>query len=405
MARPRTGSAFMRKGKVYVQVTLRAEVQSEKGKRFWTGECPPRKDKVPVDLVHAKAVARDLQRLHDAGKWDPFAVPEEEASPSGTSTQTLAAFARAWIKTQHYESATKDARSLENYLARAPLGGMAVGEVRPKNIVAFLDWLRKQSSPRGGTLATRTIRNVYDVTRRALDAAVVQELLPANPCAPVHGKLPAVEDKDPNARDRWFFTRTEVWQLLNDARLLEDRRVMYAVEFLTGCRPGELAVLRWRDWDRSQRPLTRLTITRAVKSVTRKEGRTKTGARKMVPVHPHLEKVLTEWFTSGWQRFMGKAPESDDLLVPNKDGNPRNTNRANRDFKRDLKRLKLPERHHYCTRHTFISQAQDDGADGAVLQWATHAPPKTAFNGYTRAQWSRLCAEVEKLKVGPEGSS
>lgn len=402
MPRPRTGSAFLHKGRILLQITLRPEVQAERGRRFWSGQCPARKDGVAVDLVHARAVARDLQRLHDEGKWDPFAPEETPATPA---EQTLAVFASAWIKTQRYESAPKDARALDNYLARSALGAMTVGDIRPKHIVAFLDWLAKQPSPRGGVLATRTIRNVYDVTRRALDAAVVQELLPANPCAPVHNKLPAVEDKDPAARDGWFFNRAEVWTLLTDSRLLAERRVVYAIEFLTGCRPGELAVLRWRDWDRSQRPLTRLTITRAVKSVSRTEGRTKTGARKMVPVHPHLETVLTEWFTSGWQRFMERAPTPDDLIVPNKDGNTRNTNRANRDFKRDLVRVKLPERHHYCTRHTFISQAQDDGADGNVLQWATHAPPKTAFNGYTRAQWSRLCAEVEKLKVGPTAST
>ncbi len=328
MARPRTGCAFVHKGKILLQVTLRPEVQAAKGKRFWTGECPPRKDNVPVDIVHAKAVASDLQRLHDAGKWDPFAEIEATGTPTPNGTQTLAAFARAWIKTQRYESAPKDAAALENYLARAPLGGMAVGEVRPRHVVAFLDWLAKQPSPRGGTLATRSIRNIYDVTRRALDAAVVEELLPANPCAPIHSKLPAVEDKDPNARDGWFFNRVEVWQLITDERVTEERRVVYTIEFLTGCRPGELAVLRWRDWDRTQRPLTRLTITRAVKSVSRKEGRTKTGARKMVPVHPHLEKVLTEWFAAGWKRFIGRAPEADDLVVPNKDGHTRNTNRA-----------------------------------------------------------------------------
>jgi hypothetical protein len=34
-----------------------------------------------------------------------------------------------------------------------------------------------------------------------------------------------------------------------------------------------------------------------------------------------------------------------------------------------------------------------------VLRWITHAPPRTAHDGYTRADWGRLCAEIAKLKL------
>jgi hypothetical protein len=33
------------------------------------------------------------------------------------------------------------------------------------------------------------------------------------------------------------------------------------------------------------------------------------------------------------------------------------------------------------------------------LRWITHAPPRTAHDGYTRADWGRLCAEISKLKL------
>ena len=104
----------------------------------------------------------------------------------------------------------------------------------------------------------------------------------------------------------------------------------------------------------------------------------------------------------GWRRLIGRDPTPDDLLCPNKDGHPRNINRANRDFGRDLAKLELRDRHHYCTRHTFITQTQEDGGDLSVLKWITHAPPKSAYDGYTRAQWARLCTEILKLQVGPE---
>lgn len=399
MPPPRQGSAFVKRGKVMVQVRLRAGAP----RRFWIAECPARADKVPVDLIHAKSVAADLQRLYDAGRWDPLAAqaPAEPPPPPAAAPKTVREYADDWAKGQTYESAPKDRKVLAKYLRASELGAMRVGEVRPVHVVAWLAWLGKQPSTRKGLLAARSIRNVYDPLRRALDAAVLEELLLANPCASVRKKLPAIVDKDEDAREGWLFSRAEVWGLLSDPRVNAARRVVYAIEFLTGCRPGEFAVLRWRDWDREQVPLTRLMIARAMKSVSKVIGRTKTGARKPVPVHPHLEAVLTWWWAAGWKAYTGRDPEPDDLIVPNQNGAPRNTSRANRDFKRDTVKLGFgEERHHYVTRHTFITQVQDDGADGSVIKWVTHAPPKSAHDGYARSLWTRLCEEMVKLRVG-----
>lgn len=41
-----------------------------------------------------------------------------------------------------------------------------------------------------------------------------------------------------------------------------------------------------------------------------------------MPVHPVLRDIRVEWVESGWMAYQGRAPESDDLLMPNQDGNP-----------------------------------------------------------------------------------
>lgn len=392
MPRARQGSAFVKRGRLTIQVRLRPGAP----RRFWLRECP-----ADMTLLQARAAAEDFQRKYDAGTWDPLATKPDATAAQPAAPQDVRTFVDGWARAQTYESAPKDRKVLAKYLADDPIGGMPVASLRPKHLADFVGRLSAAPSPRGGALAARSVRNVYDALRRALDAAVVAELLPANPCAVLRRVLPEVVDKDPEARDGWFFPRGEVWSLMTDARVNAARRVVYALEFLTGCRPGEFAVLRWRDWDRAVEPLTRLTITRAMKSVSRKVGRTKTGARKPVPVHPFLASVLADWRAEGWRAFMGRDPQPDDLIVPNQDGAPRNTNRANRDFKRDLAKLELRERHHYCTRHTFITQVQDDGADRDIIKWVTHAPPKSAHDGYTRTLWTRLCAELAKLRVGP----
>lgn len=150
------------------------------------------------------------------------------------------------------------------------------------------------------------------------------------------------------------------------------RRVCYALQFLTGMCVGELAVLRWKDYDASMKPLSRLTIRRAVKSVSMREAQTKPSAVKLVPVHPALATVLDAWKATGWAEYMGESPKSDELIVPNKDGKVRNTNRQNRDLGRDCKRIGLEHRNQHAMRHTFITLVQDDGADEHPLD---HARP------------------------------
>ena len=437
MSRTKTGTAYLKHGVVVVAVQLRP---GSKPKR-WVARCPPRPDGVAVDLIHGRAVAAELQRRYDAGLWDPQrdvvppsvappAAPKPAAPTSPVATiaaptaspatkhraaparhapppaeeplseaVTVLAYARRWVAKQTYESAPKDKANIEIYLAPAPIASMLLSELKAKHILAHIQWLKAKPSNRGGTLAPRTVRSAYDVLRRSLDAAVIDELLPSNPCAPVRGKLPSIEDKDPSKRQDWLYGRDEIVRLISDPRVQEVRRVSYALQFLTGLRVGELAVLRFKDYDPAMKPLARLTISRAVKSVSKREAQTKTSAVKLVPVHPALAPLLDAWKATGWKEYMGRDPEPGDLIVPNQFGEIRNTNRHNRDLGRDCKRLGIVHRHQHAMRHTFITHVQDDGADGQVIRWITHAPPRSAFDSYTRGQWLRLCAEIVKLKI------
>lgn len=400
MARPRHGSAFVKHGKVVVQVRLRADAP----RRFWTAECPARSDGVPVDIIYARSMAANLQRAYDAGTWDPLAAAEPEAP---RAEPTVREFADVWGKSHSYETAARERVILLRLFAEAPIGAMRVADVRPRHVLEFLGWLRqlpalrgKRAAP-GGRLSPRTVRSYFDMVKRMFDDAVAREILPANPCAAARGKLPAIEDADPEARAGWFFDRAEVWTILTDPRIPWVRRARYAIEFLTGARPGEVAALRWGDWDRTTEPLTRLTIRRAMKILSKKVGTTKTKAVKVVPVHPALDRILAAWWETGWRETFGRDPKPDDLVVPTRNGKMQATAKAGARFEGDVTRLGLRVRHHYCTRHTFISQAQEDGADPTFLRWVTHAPPRSAFDGYTRVQWVRLCVEVAKLGVGP----
>lgn len=210
------------------------------------------------------------------------------------------------------------------------------------------------------------------------------------------------------------FTRDEVQTMISSTKIPADRRVVYAIELLAGPRPGEVAALRWRNYDAVKQPLGELLVARAYSAKLGRLKGTKTDSVKHVPVHPTLAAILAEWKLHGWAAMMGREPTADDLIVPlpPADAEAR-TRRGGEAFRpdyymrrrwveEDLPALGWRHRRHYDTRATFITLALEDGADRDVIEArVTHTRPnRTAFDMYNRGiQWDRTCAEVAKLKI------
>lgn len=102
--------------------------------------------------------------------------------------------------------------------------------------------------------------------------------------------MPPVVDKMRGWRPKAGFSLDQVVTLTTDPRVPQDRRVLYAIRFLGGPRPGEVANARWRDLDRTRRPLWRLTLETSFNSPMRREKGTKTGAELNIPTHPVLQR-------------------------------------------------------------------------------------------------------------------
>jgi len=228
----------------------------------------------------------------------------------------------------------------------------------------------------------------------------VDEILDFNPCVLKRGDLPRKTDKDPRWRSRAVFSREEIEALIYDDRIPEDRRVLYALEFLTGMRSGEAAALRWNAWDQSPAPLGKLAVAVSYDSRAKVEKATKTERPREVPVHPALAKVLASWWESGWARFTGRPPTGDDLIVPAARGGSRNVSYSLKAFHLDLATLGLRERRHYDSRRTFISLGQADGARKEVLRWITHGAAGDIVDLYTTLPWATLCDAVACIRVG-----
>lgn len=182
-------------------------------------------------------------------------------------------------------------------------------------------------------------------------------------------------------------------------RIDEDRRTFYALGFLTGMRPGEIAALQWSDWDQETSPLGKITASKAFERWSETIKGTKTDTPRDVPVHPVLAMVLAAWHEEGWERVYGRRPKPSDLVVPTLEGNCR-ADPTLRELHADLAMLGAPPRRVYDMRRTFISLAQADGARRDVLRWVTHGGSSDVMDLYTTIPWEARCEAVACLRLG-----
>lgn len=343
------------------------------------------------DLAASKVGAQEAERRAIAeamtGKPARGATPERKEVPA----ETVASYAEKWVagRKGRVHSFRNDGTRFRLHI-NPVIGAMPLAEVRPRHVRDLVLGLRDK-------LAPRTLRNVYGTLHTMFRDAEIEELVVSNPVKVPVGTLPKKADKDPSWRATAVFTRQEVEALISDERIPLERRVLYSLLGLTGCRFGEVAALRWSAYDRTQEPLGMLSVHVSYDVQSRTERQVKTGVARRVPVHPVLRAILAEW------RLVRPAGD-DALIIPGPGGSHRNVHRALRCFRDDLDRLGLRARRQHDLRRSFITLAQVDGARRDLLEVVTHGPRGDIMTAYTSFPWSALCAEVAKLSIDRRGS-
>lgn len=338
------------------------------------------------------AAERDFQKKASAGAQLP------------TKGVTVQSYGEHWnakrLKDPSTEqAATEDKWKLEGHIYPA-LGHVLLVEFRTRHGRDFVAELRTKKRKNGEPLAPRTMRSIWSALHNLFQEAVVDELIPINPCTLRRGDLPPNEDKDPEWRDGAVFERYEVEQLISDERLPMWRRVLWGALFLAGPRPGEVFAAHWSNYDARAQPLGRLTLVKAWNTRYKRVGRTKTKRRRLVPVHPTLAKLLAEWKLSGWEAHIGRKPGPEDLIIPNPEGGHLRVDDTLDWIREDLVTLGLrADRRQYDTRRTFNSLAQGDGASPDLIRWVLWGARGNVADDYTSIPWVPICNEVVKLRV------
>lgn len=393
MGRRRTGTVYEKpegSGRWWYSFLLRS------GKR-WTKPIPARPDGKAVTEADARAYKDEVLRRYASGAWDPEAPAPAPPAPM----PTVAAYAKAWAETLTHISADFEKRIVRTHIEGTALGAMQLDTVEPQHVAAWVLELRAKPSQKGnGTLAPLTVRGIVHVLRKMFLAARFEKKLEGDPCLLPAGVLPPARDKVVGARRGWRYTRAEVETLISDVTIPLDRRVLYALFFLTGMRCGEAIVLRWSDFDPTRAPLGCITVQRGFNTARKVEKGTKTGAVREVPVHPTLAAMLAEWKLSGWAGLYGRRPEPDDLVVPTRGMKRRNGRNAYGQLQDDCTARGIRPRRLHGTRATFISLGIDDGARADILAKITHTKlERNSFDVYRNEAWETLCAEVAKIRI------
>lgn len=422
MPRPRTGGAVFRAGRWYARITLSREPTGADGRKPRLEE-PVRRAGQPLttesraDEAHARRFARRLQELYDEGSWEPTGRTPVPAPT--TKETTVAVWCERWLETQAYSNAVKDQRTAKAaLLLRSPagwcFGDLAVSKVTPKDVAAWLSVLRATPVAGGAPRAPRTVRNALDPVARALRAAVFEGLLGQDPCAvlPTEHRPQAV-DADPLAQVGRRLSRVDVETLLGEPGIEPRWSAVWHLLALTGAREAEVIALRWCDLLPDE-PLPRVQLATQIHHRTRTREPTKTRAVKQVPLHPVLRAELEAWAREGWPAEYGRAPTSEDLIVPARGkpgrfagveagvGGPLWQQTIHRALQRDLAACGLPPHRVHDLRHTFVSLCADAGIAADVATRWTHAPTSTsARHLYLVPSWDRQCAEMLRLQVTP----
>jgi len=223
-----------------------------------------------------------------------------------------------------------------------------------------------------------TVGVMQSVLSTALNQAVYDGLIPANPCARVRKA-----SKRGNARVR-SLSQDEASRLSGAVAGTRDEALI-TLALRTGMRQGELAALRWDDADlEAERPyveVRRSADTRTKTVITP----TKTGEERRVGIGPRTVALLARHRASQRKERLAAASwEDSGWVFPNTKGKVRRRDSVMRSFRAALVQAGLPtEIRFHDLRHTAATHALRAGRPiHEVSKMLGHADPAMTLRRY-----------------------
>lgn len=340
-----------------------------KGKPYWI--------RSGTDEREARREDARIAKERKAGTWRPDAMP-----PRTTNKEWIAKFLDG--RTNRAAAGEKQLVT-DHVLSQEQFAKLSVKETRPLDVERMVKAIRAS-----GRLAEKTISNIFTVVNQAFKRAVFEEMRPDNPCA----SLPPGTIIRAKGKQRQPYTRAEVRQLMACAENPLPVRVWLALALYTGMREGEVCGRRWRDWDDTGTPLSALLVNTQYDDQSLKTDDAEMSRPRVVPVHPALAEILSEWWHSGFELQFCRKPTEEDFIVPTAGLRPHTRTSAYKAFRRALARAKVTNRSLHATRHTFITVCRAGTNRHDLVERITHNAKGTVLDQYTHTEWESLCEVI-----------
>ena len=267
---------------------------------------------------------------------------------------------------------------IDHYITTT-LGDFALRSIRTQHIDQLYTSLLEHGGRNGDGLAPKTVHEVHVIIRSALSDAVDCGLLRTNAASKARSPRP-------HARQR---PGSSVWNPAQLAEFLETTKhprlhlTLHLAAF-TGMRRGEVAGLRWADWNEATHRLS-INRTRQVVAGRSTEFAPKTRtSRRCIDLDPTTEDHLRAWRTRQDDDGHGTGP--DDAIFTNSNGEPLHAESISQLFTRIVARSKLPRIRLHDLRHTHASLLVANGVPIKVVsERLGHAHP-----GFTMATYQHV---------------
>ena len=285
----------------------------------------------PKNLAYAERLAAEIKEKIRLGT---FSLVEYFPATGDTQSQrTVAEQLDNWLAAQRIEASTKAGYSSAIKFWQTLVGDKALRGLKHSHILTAL-----ASRP---DLSGKTINNYMAVLREAMELAVLDGEISANPCAGIKAAAHQKEPPDP-------FTRDEADRIVAEFQRHDAGQVanLVAVWMWTGLRTSEISALRWENVDLAGGTL--LVTEARVRGV--KKSTTKTNVARTVKLNSvalaAIKAQKAHTFLAGGEVFHDPrygAPWVDERAFRRSYWTP------------TLKRLGIRYRRPYVMRHTYAT--------------------------------------------------
>ena len=267
---------------------------------------------------------------------------------------------------------------IEHYICPR-IGAVPLRRLRVDHLDQLYADLLDHGGLTGAALASKTVYDVHVIVRSALADATRRQLVDVN--VALLAQAPRSQPRARRGPETW--TAIQLRTFLDSANHLRLYPALHLAA-MTGMRRGELAGLRWGDWDQ---PGHRVSVARSRQSVAGRSVevavKTRT-SRRCVDLDPATEAVLTAWRTR--QEHDGHPIGLADAMFTNTAGRPVHAESISQLFDRHLARSGLPRIRFHDLRHTHASLLVAAGTPIKVVsERLGHAHP-----GFTMATYQHL---------------